>query len=196
MLQSTGIVATYGVLYFFLSRWFDVGLRRKLQLVRHMLRIPVKAAELLFGPAAIFAMIIEDFPYPENRIAIDPQNPKRIKVVYTISTELRERAKWARSLLRRSLGHFAVALQGDVQLNLGHACGTCRFGNDPKTSVLDADCKAHELENLYVVDASFMPRSGGANPGLTIIANALRVGDKLNAKIKSIKGSVMSSNQI
>jgi choline dehydrogenase-like flavoprotein len=157
-----------------------------------MLRVPLKAAELLLGPATIFAMIIEDFPYSENRIAIDPENPNRIKVIYTISPELRQRVRQARSLLRRSLGHFAIPLQNDVQLNLGHPCGTCRFGNDPKASVLDADCKAHELENLYVVDASFMPRSGGANPALTIIANALRVGDKLNARIKGIKTLVMS----
>jgi choline dehydrogenase-like flavoprotein len=54
-----------------------------------------------------------------------------------------------------------------------------RFGSDPNTSVLDVSCKAHELDNLYVADASCFPASGAVNPSLTIIANALRVGDHL-----------------
>jgi choline dehydrogenase-like flavoprotein len=54
-----------------------------------------------------------------------------------------------------------------------------RFGDDPKTSALDRNCKAHEVDNLYVVDASFFPSSGAVNPALTIMANALRVGDHL-----------------
>ena len=57
--------------------------------------------------------------------------------------------------------------------------GTARFGTDPATSVLDVDCKAHELDNLYVVDSSFFASIGAVNPTLTIIANALRVGDHL-----------------
>jgi choline dehydrogenase-like flavoprotein len=63
---------------------------------------------------------------------------------------------------------------------VGHQCGTCRFGHDPKISVLDSDCKMHDLENLYVVDSSFFPSSAAVNPALTIIANALRVGDHLS----------------
>ena len=62
---------------------------------------------------------------------------------------------------------------------VGHQAGTCRFGTDPATSVLDIHCKAHELDNLYVVDTSFMPTIGAVNPSLTAIANALRVGDHL-----------------
>ena len=54
-----------------------------------------------------------------------------------------------------------------------------RFGDDPRSSALDANCKAHELDNLYVADASFFPSSGAVNPALTIMANALRVGDHL-----------------
>ncbi|MBS1510938.1 MAG: GMC family oxidoreductase [Bacteroidetes bacterium] len=67
-----------------------------------------------------------------------------------------------------------IPLQG-----VAHQCGTLRFGNDPKTSVLDPFCKAHELENLYVVDGSFFPSSGAVNPSLTIMANAIRVGKHL-----------------
>ena len=67
---------------------------------------------------------------------------------------------------------------------VAHQAGTCRFGTDPKSSVLDANCKAHELDNLYVVDTSFFPGIGAVNPALTAMANALRVGDHLIARLK------------
>jgi choline dehydrogenase-like flavoprotein len=60
-----------------------------------------------------------------------------------------------------------------------HQCGTTRFGDDPKSSVLDRDCKAHELDNLYVVDTSFFVSANAVNPTLTAVANAMRVGDHL-----------------
>jgi choline dehydrogenase-like flavoprotein len=69
-------------------------------------------------------------------------------------------------------------------MNYGHPCGTCRFGDDPANSVLDRDCRAHDVENLYVVDASFMPRSGAINPSLTIAANALRVASQIAGRIQ------------
>jgi choline dehydrogenase-like flavoprotein len=62
---------------------------------------------------------------------------------------------------------------------VAHQCGTCRFGEDPATSVLDLNCRAHEVHNLYVVDSSFFPSHASVSPGLTVIANALRVGDRL-----------------
>jgi choline dehydrogenase-like flavoprotein len=62
---------------------------------------------------------------------------------------------------------------------VAHQCGTCRFGTDSETSVLDLNCRAHDIDNLYVVDGSFFPSNIGSNPTLTIIANALRVGDHL-----------------
>jgi choline dehydrogenase-like flavoprotein len=62
---------------------------------------------------------------------------------------------------------------------VAHQAGTCRFGNDPESSVLDRDCRAHELDNLYVVDTSFFPSISAVNPALTAMANALRVGDHL-----------------
>ena len=63
--------------------------------------------------------------------------------------------------------------------SLGHQVGTCKFGEDPKISVLDLNCRAHDVDNLYVVDGSFFVSSGAVNPTLTIVANALRVGDHL-----------------
>jgi choline dehydrogenase-like flavoprotein len=66
---------------------------------------------------------------------------------------------------------------------VGHQAGTCRFGTDPSTSVLDVNCKAHELDNLYVVDTSFFPSIGAVNPSLTAIANAIRVGHHLKERL-------------
>jgi len=66
---------------------------------------------------------------------------------------------------------------------VAHQAGTCRFGTDPETSVLNTDCRAHELDNLYVVDTSFFPSIGAVNPALTAMANAPRVGDHLMERL-------------
>ncbi len=67
---------------------------------------------------------------------------------------------------------------------VAHQNGTIRFGKDPKTSALDVNCKAHDVDNLYVVDGSFFVSSAAVNPALTIMANALRVGDHLAARLQ------------
>jgi choline dehydrogenase-like flavoprotein len=78
----------------------------------------------------------------------------------------------------------ALYLKNEMDITaVAHQAGTCRFGKDPATSVLDVNCKAHELDNLYVVDTSFFPSIGAVNPGLTAIANALRVGDHLRQRL-------------
>jgi choline dehydrogenase-like flavoprotein len=75
-------------------------------------------------------------------------------------------------------------MKNEIEIGgVAHQAGTCRFGTDPTTSVLDANCKAHELDNLYVVDTSFFPSIGAVNPALTALANALRVGDHLLERI-------------
>src|SRR5262249_49122379 len=66
---------------------------------------------------------------------------------------------------------------------VAHQNGTIRFGDDPTTSALDRNCRAHEVDNLYVVDASFFPSSAAVNPALTIMANALRIGDHLKQRL-------------
>ena len=68
--------------------------------------------------------------------------------------------------------------------DVGHQCGTCRFGEDPETSVLDLNCRTHDVDNLYVVDGGFFPSSAALNPTLTIIANALRVAEHLLQRLK------------
>jgi hypothetical protein len=75
-------------------------------------------------------------------------------------------------------------MKNDIEIGgVAHQAGTCRFGTDPQTSVLDTNCKAHEVDNLYVVDTSFFPSIGAVNPALTAMANALRVGDHLRERL-------------
>ena len=66
---------------------------------------------------------------------------------------------------------------------VAHQAGTCRFGTDPATSVLDVNCKAHEVDNLYVTDTSFFPSIGAVNPALTAMANAIRAAKHLTARL-------------
>jgi choline dehydrogenase-like flavoprotein len=77
------------------------------------------------------------------------------------------------------LPHHAYLKNEIPVAGVAHQAGTCRFGADPASSVLNTDCRAHELDNLYVVDTSFFPSIGAVNPALTAMANALRVGDHL-----------------
>jgi choline dehydrogenase-like flavoprotein len=73
----------------------------------------------------------------------------------------------------------------DIPLaGVAHQAGTCRFGTDPASSVLDPQCKAHELDNLYVADTSFFPSIGAVNPALTVMANAIRVGEHLLERMR------------
>ena len=185
-IQSTGLSASgYHVYRFFV----DMVERSRLPKIRRLfplLKIPAKIAAKLFGEATVFVMIVEDLGYPENRVVLDPRAPGRIRVLYTVRDELRERSRIARKLIGKAFrGLRPFPFNFDLQLNYGHACGTCRAGTDPATSVVDGDCKAHDVDNLYIVDSAFMPTSGGTNLGLTIIANALRVGDIISTRLRA-----------
>lgn len=86
----------------------------------------------------------------------------------------------ALGLKKETLIPRTAYMQNDIPIaGVAHQAGTCRFGNDPKTSVLDKHCKAHDLDNLYVVDTSFFSIIGAVNPSLTAIANALRVANHI-----------------
>jgi len=131
----------------------------------------------------------EDLGLPENRVTIKND---QIYIQYTETNMQgfnRLKDKWA-DILKEvdNVSHFipnSIYLKKNIPLEgLAHQCGTCRFGNDPITSVLDMNCKAHDIDNLYVVDGSFFPSSGAVNPSLTIIANALRVGEHLLERLK------------
>ena len=105
----------------------------------------------------------------------------------TLEQLMKQQAKCAIHGHECHQGLFARNLFLGEQIPLAgvaHQCGTLRFGRDPKTSVLDTQCKAHDVDNLYVVDGSFFPSAGAVNPGLTIMANALRVADHLKERLQ------------
>jgi choline dehydrogenase-like flavoprotein len=145
-------------------------------------RFNALAARLMvrhFRRASFWATIVEDLPYPENRVVPDGTKMDGRRFAYSYPRELYDRNRLYRRRLKERLAprhKVTIVTGGRDNTNYSHACGTCRFGDDPKTSVLDRTNRAHDLENLYVVDASFFPSSGGMNPSLTIAANALRVG--------------------
>lgn len=133
----------------------------------------------------------ETLPNPDNRVRVEGDKlyfeytPNNIeahdRLVYRWIEVLKAAEKTGKSVFQRSGMHP----RGEAPIQVvANQCGTCRFGTDPVTSVLDADCRTHDLDNLYVVDSSFFPSSGGVSPALTVIANALRVGDRLIERLK------------
>jgi choline dehydrogenase-like flavoprotein len=136
--------------------------------------------------AGIFTTIVEDLPYAFNRVVPDSRATNGLRFEFTYTRELRERnRRFRRALTQRLSARHRVTFitGGSNNTNVGHVCGTCRFGDNPGTSVLDASNRAHHLDNLYVVDASFFPSSGGTNPSLTVAANALRVAKILDERL-------------
>jgi choline dehydrogenase-like flavoprotein len=143
--------------------------------------------DLLLSSRVVLASIMEDLPYADNRVML-PVSPAqgRLLLHYRIHPHEVERIRTFRQHLRELLKPYRVWHLKDAENNerLAHVCGTCRFGHDPNDSVLDATNRAHGLANLYVVDSSFFPSSGGTNPSLTIAANALRVGEHLTTAMR------------
>jgi choline dehydrogenase-like flavoprotein len=146
---------------------------------------PGWSLELMADHALPFWVTSEDLPDPNNRVTVTRDGG--IRLTYTPNNE--EAHTRLLDNLKAMLKHIeceehVIPLQayipGRIPLaGVAHQNGTACFGHDPKTSVLDTNCKAHELDNLYVVDGSFFPSCGAVNPALTIMANALRVGDHL-----------------
>ena len=151
-------------------------------------KVASKVGAVLFRQANIFASIIEDLPYLHNRVVLDERNPNGMRFEYTYPNELKERNALFRSEIDRWLSPkmSTLLLGGDNNLNFGHVSGTVRAGVDPKMSVVDVWQRAHDLENLYVADASVFPSSGGVNPSLTIAATALRAADGIAAYLGSM----------
>ena len=159
---------------------------RWLQLVPWPARIRIAAmAPRLDRAWTPFSAILEDLPYDCNHVAAKSGSDEDVVYTYRYPEELRRRAGAMVDLLRQAAAprFDSFPLKPIGGLNGGHGCGTCRFGEDPRTSVLDRDNRAHDLDNLYVVDASFFPSSAGINPSLTIIANSLRASDRLAERL-------------
>jgi choline dehydrogenase-like flavoprotein len=154
--------------------------------------------ELMANHSLDFWLTSEDLPDPNNRVTLDRDG--NIVLSYNLNNEeghkqMIERLKSVMHQQRACTIHGHECHQGLFSRNLylgqriplagvAHQNGTVRFGHDPKTSALDINCRAHEVDNLYVVDGSFFPSSGAVNPALTIMANALRVGDHIAARLQ------------
>lgn len=189
LLQSMGVTADYGNILYALRLKLERSRFSGNRLIWHLLRIPAYVTSRVLGRAAVFATVVEDMPYRENRVVLDVSEPSGIRVEYRMHPELCQRGRLMRQLIRRRMkGLRVMFLNKELELNYGHPCGTCRMGTDPATSVLDPSNRVHGVRNLYVVDSSFMPTSGGANPSLTIAANALRVGDIIHEQLSAEGG--------
>jgi choline dehydrogenase-like flavoprotein len=189
-IQSLGMDAGRGEIAVVVkNRLRRFGIHNEL-LLKLLAKIPADVAARLLGNASIIAAMTEDDPNPENRITLDPREPNGATCRYVISSDLRRRADALFEAFKHSIRPWrAMRLSGSLEMNWGHPCGTCRFGDDPATSVLDRDCRTHDLANLYVVDSSFMRRSGAVNPSLTIAANALRVAERIGSAWKPGSGN-------
>lgn len=151
--------------------------------------LPDLSFDLIARHAVDFWLTSEDLPDPANRVTLDRDGG----IVLNLRENNMEAHRRLRAKLEELLPRIAchphvfdrsIYLGKDIPIGgTAHQCGTLRFGRDPAASVLDIHCKAHGLDNLYVVDASFFVSSGAVNPSLTIIANALRVGDHLRERL-------------
>jgi choline dehydrogenase-like flavoprotein len=163
------------------------------------LRIPgvELSLEFIAQHAVDWWLTTEDLPKLENRVSLTRDG--RIQLSYTPSNA--ESHKRLHAKLRHAMegieGGMTHLLPRNAYLRkqipiagVAHQCGTARFGTDPRASVLDPDCRTHDVDNLYVVDSSFFPSSSSCNPSLTIIANALRVGDHLLERLGATRGEL------
>jgi choline dehydrogenase-like flavoprotein len=153
--------------------------------------VPGMTLDAMAAHAVPFWMTTEDLPDPGNRVTVDDDGT--IRLTYTPNNEEAHRrlAGKLKGLLRHiecdheHLIPLQAYVPGRIPLaGVAHQNGTVRFGHDPQTSALDVHCKAHDLDNLYVVDGSFFCSSAAVNPALTIMANALRVGEHLKERLQ------------
>lgn len=141
-------------------------------------QVPLWAYDAWVARGVDWLAMTEDLPRLENRVTIDSSGA--IRLVYQ-PNNLRAHEQLvteARRMLRK-LGFWMVMTHSHKAKNTTHQCGTLVFGTDPRQSVLDTYCRTHDVENLFVVDASFFPSSAAVNPGLTIVAQALRAADHI-----------------
>jgi len=147
--------------------------------------VPGLALDYIAKHALDFWLTTEDLPHPDNRVTVDRRGNIHLAKSYHNAEPHRRLLAKLKTLLgplgchQMTMVRWSVLSQQIPLAGIAHNCGTVRFGSDPRSSALDVNCKAHELDDLYVVDTSFFPSSSAVNPSLTAIANALRVGDHL-----------------
>lgn len=152
--------------------------------------VPLFVTEEMASHSIDWWFTTEDLPDPENRVVwqdnqihllyTENNNEPFQKLIKKFSNVLKDCQDKIR-LIPESLN---ISKRIDIS-GVAHQVGTLRFGTDPQTSVLDTNCKSHDIDNLYVVDGSFFPSMGAVNPSLTIIANAIRVGEHLLANTEN-----------
>jgi len=152
--------------------------------------VPGRALEEVAGRSLDFWLTSEDLPLPENRVTVNSSGQIVLRYKENNAQGHKRLVKKLRSMLKdigceNRLLDFSLYMGKKIPLaGVAHQNGTLRFGSDPKSSVLDLDCKAHDLDNLYVVDSSFFVSSSAVNPTLTIVANSLRVGDRILERMR------------
>lgn len=152
--------------------------------------LPQMTLEQIAARTIDFFITAEDLPAPDNRVTLRQDGSIRVSYVANNTAAYDGLQQCLQALMigaERRHGRpdpvFLASRLGNS--GVSHQNGTCRFGVDPATSVLNLDCRAHDVDNLYVVDGSFFPSSGAVNPSLTIAANALRVGDHLARRLNA-----------
>lgn len=184
-IQSVGCAVEVGIISGYLQ-----GVARRMGLgflgpVLGLLIIPATIAAIFFRPTSIFSTIVEDFPFYGNRVdgsssAEATTCLPRVVIHYSTAKELVGRCKRLRNMLRKAFAPNHIHFLSQIATtNWGHPMGTCRMGENPGVSVVDSQCQVWGLEGLHIIDASVFPSSAGANPGLTIAANSLRVCDNI-----------------
>ncbi len=143
--------------------------------------VPLKLADAFIKRGVDWLAMTEDLPDPANRVTVTREGRIRLDYQGNSLAPHHQLVREAVRLFRRA-GYWKVVTHMFKNENTTHQCGTLVFGDDPAASVLDPLCKAHDLDNLYVVDASFFPSSAAVNPGLTVIAQSLRVADHLRQR--------------
>ena len=140
--------------------------------------IPLAAYDAWVARGIDWLAMSEDLPHSDNRVTLTSDG--RIRLDYAPNNLMAhgQLVETATRMLKR-LGAWKVMRHSHKSRNTTHQCGTCCFGTDPAVSVLDPFCRTHDVANLFVVDASFFPSSGAVNPGLTIVAQALRAADHI-----------------
>ena len=151
--------------------------------------LPDLPFETMARHAIDFWLTSEDLPDPGNRVTLDRDGTVRLALTDTNLAAHERLQSELRRVMDASVGSKAIVdryvyLAKMIGVDgVSHQAGTMRFGPDPKTCVLDRDCRTHELDNLYVTDSSCFPSVGAINPTLTIVANALRVGDRIRERL-------------
>ena len=143
-------------------------------------QVPLWAYDMWVSRGVDWLTMTEDLPRLENKVTIESNGQIRLHYRPNNLAAHRELVDTTKRILRQ-LGFWIVMTHSHKAKNTTHQCGTLVFGTNPAESVLDTYCRTHDVDNLFVVDASFFPSSAAVNPGLTIVAQAIRVADHIRA---------------